>query len=226
MERNRIIERIRKLLNLSRSSNPHEAALAAEKVQRMLSEYNLTMESVLEDGKTKADTVHRKTRKDLEKWAYMLAGRTAYAFDCNYYHSLETGETSFVGVGADPEVCGWMYEYLYRTLLRLASEYMRGPARRLRSPKAKREARSSFLVGAVEVISDRMIAQKRATPVTPWSLVPVKDSLIRAAMPDDIRSKPLNTGRLRDDHLCAGRLAGEGVSLSMPLAGNGYLKIA
>ena len=38
MEQNRIIERIRKLLRLSNSTNPHEAALAAERVQRMLSD--------------------------------------------------------------------------------------------------------------------------------------------------------------------------------------------
>ena len=43
---NRIIDRIRKLLRLSQSANPHEAALAAQRVQQMLSEYNLTMDSI------------------------------------------------------------------------------------------------------------------------------------------------------------------------------------
>ena len=45
MDQDRIIERIRKLLRLSQSANPHEAALAAERVQQMLSEYNLTMDA-------------------------------------------------------------------------------------------------------------------------------------------------------------------------------------
>lgn len=94
-----------------------------------------------------------------------------------------------VGVGADPEVCGWMYGYLYKTLLRLASEHMRGPARRLRSAKSKREARNSFLFGAVDVISSRMIAQKKVAPVTSDALVPVKDALIRAAMPDQFENR-------------------------------------
>lgn len=37
MEHNRIIERIRKLLRISHSTNPHEAALAAERAQLMFS---------------------------------------------------------------------------------------------------------------------------------------------------------------------------------------------
>ena len=105
MERDRIIERIRKLLRLSRSENPYEAALAAERVQRMLSEYNLTLEGIVDEETEKARQINRKTRKDLEEWAHILAGRTASVFDCQYFHDPNTGETSFVGVGADPEVC-------------------------------------------------------------------------------------------------------------------------
>ena len=54
MERDRIIERIRKLLRLSHSENPYEAALAAERVQRMLSEYNLTLEGIVDEEMEKA----------------------------------------------------------------------------------------------------------------------------------------------------------------------------
>ena len=109
MDQDRIIERIRKLLRLSQSANPHEAALAAERVQQMLSEYNLTMDSIGCDAETTSTRqVNRKTRKVLEKWAYALASRTARVFDCKYYHDPNTGGTSFVGVGVDPEVCGWV----------------------------------------------------------------------------------------------------------------------
>ena len=71
MDQDRIIERIRKLLRLSESANPYEAALAAERVQQMLSEYNFTMDSIGCDAETtSARQVNRKTRKALEKWAY------------------------------------------------------------------------------------------------------------------------------------------------------------
>lgn len=67
MDQDRIIERIRKLLRLSQSANPHEAALAAQRVQQMLSEYNITMDSIGCDAETaSARRVDRKTRKALE----------------------------------------------------------------------------------------------------------------------------------------------------------------
>lgn len=228
MDQDRIIERIRKLLRLSNSTNPHEAALAAERVQRMLSEYNLTLEAVAEGSEEleKARQIDRKTRKDLEEWAHVLASRTASVFDCRYFHNPNTGETSFVGVGADPEVCGWMYGYLYKTLLRLASEHMRGPARRLRSAKSKREARKSFLFGAVSAISHRMTAQKKATPVTSGALVPVKEGLIQAAMPDNLKTNELNIGRIRANDRLFGMMAAKGIPLSTPVAGGAYGAIA
>lgn len=226
MEQNRIIERICKLLRLSHSVNPYEAALAAERVQRMLSEYNLTLEGIVEEEAEKARQINRKTRKDLEEWAHMLASRTANVFDCQYFHNSNTGSTSFIGVGADPEVCGWMYGYLYKTLLRLASEHMRGPARRLRTAKSKREARKSFLLGAVAVISYRMAAQKKETPVTSGALVPVKEGLIQAAMPDNLKTNELHIGKLRTDDRLFGMIAAKGIPLSTPITGGGYKKIA
>lgn len=218
MGQDRIIEKVRKLLRLSRSENPYEAALAAERAQQMLSEYNLT-EGMIDEKTEKARQINRKTRKRLEDWAHILASRTADVFDCQYFHDRSTGETSFVGVGADPEVCGWMYGYLYKTLLRLASEHLRGHARRLWAAKSKREARKSFLLGAVSTIGHRMAEQKKETPVTPCALVPVKDGLIRAAMPDDIKAKELHIGKLSALDRLYGMMTAKNIPLSRPIAG-------
>lgn len=225
MDHDKIIDKIRKLLRLSHSQNPHEAALAAKKVQQMLSQYNLTLEGVADGeiggGGGRAWQTTSKTRKKLEGWAHVLAGRTAYTFDCRYFHNPDSGETVFVGVGADPEVCGWMYGYLYKSLLRLASKHMRGPARRLRTAKSKRDARESFLFGAVDTIAYRMAAQKRETPTTSSALVPVKDKLIQAAMPRDITTRDLRPHKPSVDHRFYGVAAAEGVSLSTPVTDGG-----
>lgn len=226
MKQERIIERIRKLLRLSHSANPHEAALAAERVQRMLSEYNLTLEGITEEETEKARQINRKTRKDLEVWAHFLASCTASVFDCRYFHDYSTGQTSFIGVGADPEVCSWMYGYLYKTLLRLASEHMRTEARRLRSTKSKQEARKSFLFGAASVIYDRMAEQKKQTPVTPGALVPVKEKLIQDAMPDNLRKDEMPIGKFRDDDLLSGMNAAKRIPLSSPITGGGNRTVA
>ncbi|MEG2173452.1 MAG: DUF2786 domain-containing protein, partial [Desulfovibrionaceae bacterium] len=184
MQHKDILNKIRKLLRLSQSSNVYEAAAAAAKAQELLSKYNLERESIrFDDEASEAQSIYKKTRQRLEGWAHYLANGSADAFDCRYYHERCSGSTVFVGVGADPEVCGWMYGYLYKTLLRLASEYMRTKCKRLRSNISKKRARESFLLGAVSIIIDRLMQQKHATPASSTSLVLSKNTLIEAALP-------------------------------------------
>lgn len=221
MGHERIIEKIRKLLSLSKSDNEHEAATAAAKAQELLSQYNLSMSDIPagDNGRIHADTAKARTRQRLEKWAMSLAYHTAKAFDCAYYHSWE-GNTCFVGVGADQEVCAWTFGYLYKTMLSMASRHMRSPqCRRLRSSRSKSLARESYLRGVVLTVSGRLMAQRTRTPVTQTDLVPVKMDAIEAAMPDDLRSSSLEFKKARDADLEAGMTDGLNVPLSSPLKG-------
>lgn len=216
MEQQRITERVRKLLRLSRSSNPHEAALAAERAQQMLAEYNLTLDDITEK-RASARVVRVQTRKKLEDWAYFLAGGTAQAFDCDYYHSITKGETSFVGVGADSEVCSWTYGYLYKTLMRLASAHIRTRLLRTAPQRKRRQARKSFLFGASHAVIERLEAQKEKTPVTPGALVPCKRSLIDAAMPEDVHCLAGKLPDLLAEDCRAGLSVGGCIPLSTPI---------
>lgn len=216
-DKQRLIDRIRKLLKLSESANEHEAAAAAAKAQALLSEYNLSVSDVADDDAQGASKVAAKTRQRLEEWAYLLASYTAKAFDCRYYHS-NSGRTVFVGVGPDPEVCAWTFSYLYKSMLRMASVYMKTKTR-LRSMTSKKAARNSYLAGAVSVIARRLIEQKEKTPVTSDALVPVKDAAVKAAMPEDLREKNFSQQALRADDVFAGAMDARGIPLSTPVKG-------
>lgn len=220
MEKQRLIEKIRKLLNLSTSSNVHEASAAAAKAQALLSEYNLSMTDIPNDAKESVSAFGKtaRTRQRLEPWAYTLAHRVSEAFDCDYYHSRCEGNTYFVGVGADPEVCSWTYQYLYKTLLRMGSTYLRTQCRRLRSKKSRKGARASYLRGVVYILAQRLNEQKQQTPVTESTLVPFKAKLIEDAMPTDISTTPLKTERLRENDWANGMKDGEDIPLSKPLS--------
>lgn len=229
MDDTRIKDKIRKLIQMTKSANQHEAAIAAAKVQQMLSEHNLTMESVqLNTAKMCAQESKCKTRQALEDWAYILAVRTSKAFDCDYYHDRSFGYTVFIGVGVDSEVCSWMYGYLYKTLLKLSSEYLRSKeCRRLRAKKSIHAAREAFLRGAVSIISDRLQSQKRICPVTPGALVLSKSNAIKEAMPSELRTKQVSSlSLMREGDWYAGRLSGAGVSLSTPISDTGKNHIA
>lgn len=219
-EQSKILEKIRKLLRLSRSDNEHEAAAAAAKAQQLLSEHNLTVGNITPEQAAReftASHAHRKTRQRLELWAHKLAAAVASAFDCKYYHNLATGETSFVGCGPDPDVCGWTYGYLYKALLALASAYMRGPAKRLRVTRSKAMARNSYLAGAVHMIGMRLEAQKKDTPITPGALVPIKEAVISRSMPE-LTPRQSAPQKIRDNNFVNGMHAGRDVPLSKPIS--------
>ena len=220
MDHTKIIDKIRKLLSLSKSDNEHEAAAAAAKAHELLSRYNLSMSDVPDQNNAQAaTTASSKTRQRLEKWAFTLAWDTAYAFDCKYWHQAGDSRTVFVGVGADPEVCSWTYSYLYKTLLRMGSAYLRGPCRRLRTSKSRREARESYLRGVVRVVATRLAEQKKQSPITESALVPVKRQAIQDAMPDNLRTRNFKPLKLRNRDICNGMADGENIPLSTPMRG-------
>ena len=213
----RIIDKVRKLLNLSESGNEHEAAAAAAKAQALLAEYNLQMSDIPQDGRgCTATTSATKTRINLEEWAFILAHRTSKAFSCDYYHTSR-GRTVFVGVGADAEVCAWTFSYLYRALLRMASAFMKG--RSGRGSKIDGALRASYLCGAVAVIGRRLKAQAAETPVTSDALVPVKDEAVQAAMPDGLKPKRFRDWSLHEGAACAGARDALDLPLSTPVDG-------
>lgn len=227
MQRTDILEKIKKLLRLSQSGNIHEAAAAAAKAQELLAKYNVARESIrLEDDPLEAQRIHKKTRQRLEDWAYSLARCCAEAFDCRFYHIPYAGDTVFVGVGADPEVCAWMYGYLYKTLLRLASTYIRIECKRLRSNASRKNARDSFLQGAVAVIKKRLVQQKNATPATSSDLMICKKALIDAAMPHDLVFDPAKKIKIREKDWYAGRHAASNVPLSTPIKQSSPARLA
>lgn len=181
MSRARIIEKVRKLLALSRSSNEHEAALAAAHAQRLLAEHNLTMSEleVREEGAGEAELAVART---VPKWLSSLFAVIAGAFDCMpvVTTTAEGGRLRFIGVGDDPAVAACTLQFLLKELRRLATAYLK-----LRSdiehctPALRRRLRDSYLLGGVQGVRQALAAQKAATPTTVGALVPVKEALIR-----------------------------------------------
>ncbi len=182
MTRDRIIERVRKLLALSNSSNEHEAALAAAHAQRLLAEHNLAM-SELDLQEEGAGESELKVAKTVAKWLSALFATVADAFDCFPVVTTTSSESRlrFIGVGDDPSVASCTLEYLIKELRRLASLYLRNTesGKGRFSETDRQRIRTSYLLGAVHGVRQAMDAQKKETPTTSKALVPVKDALIR-----------------------------------------------
>jgi hypothetical protein len=182
MTRERIIERVRKLLALSNSSNEHEAALAAAHAQRLLAEHNLAM-SELEVQEEGAGEVELEVAKTVPKWLSSLFATVANAFDCFpiVTSTQSCSRLRFIGVGEDPGVAACTLQFLIKELRRLASVYLRTLDTRAGklSATSRERVRTSYLLGGVHGVRQAMTAQKAQTPTTSRALVPVKDALIR-----------------------------------------------
>lgn len=178
-----VIEKIRKLLALSHSSNEHEAALAARHAQRLLAAHNLALadvEAVTADSR--AEQVELAAPRKLPKWARLLSAGVGDAFDCRALHHPARGALIFIGAGADPHVAAHTYAYVERTLRRLCRTHLQGRFPRGAGGRLREASRQSYYLGAVSAINSNLREQKVRTPVTPNALVPVKEGLIQAVM--------------------------------------------
>jgi hypothetical protein len=180
-----VIDKIRKLLALSNSSNEHEAALAASHAQRLLSEHNLAMADIEPDNKPhSADKVEATVSKTLPKWVRHLSAGVCTAFDCQAIHNPVVGKMTFIGVGADVQIAAYTFAYLDKTVRKLCTKYMKHHVNDNVANRQRELMRQSYYLGAVSTISSRLREQKVQTPITPGALVPIKEGLIKRAMSD------------------------------------------
>ncbi len=198
MTRDRIIERVRKLLALSNSSNEHEAALAAAHAQRLLAAHNLAMSELdlQEEGAGESGLTVAKT---VAKWLSALFATVADAFDCFPVVTTTSSESRlrFIGAGDDPGVAICTLEYLIKELRRLASIYLRNreSEKGRFSESDRKRIRTSYLLGAVHGVRQALAAQKIETPTTSRALVPVKDALIRQYVDENLGKLKIRRNR-------------------------------
>lgn len=201
MEKNPIIEKVKKLLALATSSNEHEAALAASHAQRLLSAHNLAMADIEAASRPdRADRVEAMVAKNLPKWVRHLSGAVCAAFDCQALHHPTSGKLSFIGVGADVQVAAYTFTYLDRTVRNLCAAYMKYNVTATTPNRDRVLMRQSYYLGAVSTITLKLREQKKQTPVTPGALVPVKEGLIKKTLEE---MGPVRTMRSRKSYINA-----------------------
>ncbi len=122
-EREKLYDKVRKLLALSTSPNEHEVSLAAEKAREILDRYQISMAEVsvaefTEIVEGKVDTGYSNPRQ----WVHTLSMSTAKAFDCKVYRM--GGIYVFCGLKSDTQICEYVFAYLKRTVFSLMQNRM------------------------------------------------------------------------------------------------------
>ena len=122
-DRERLLERIAKVLAMTASPSENEAAVAWTRVHTMLAEHNMTMADVGQRDLIGCD-MHSKT--DAKPWRRSLATQVGKMYFCLYFFSqvpYEEGDAHyFVGEKHNTTVARMMFDYITGMIERLAQQ--------------------------------------------------------------------------------------------------------
>lgn len=180
----KVIDKIRKLLALSRSSNEHEAALAAAKAQQSLAAHNLQMSDIDITSRSAADHLAIPVGARPPFWTVRLFNGVAKSCDCAVVLNRSQGLLPFVGVGADVEVAVFLYMFLCTTIYKLGEKFREKRVKLSDDKQKRRDAKSSYVLGCVEAVRQKLEESKKQHPTTSNALVPLKDALIKKTLED------------------------------------------
>ena len=180
----KIIDRIQKLLALSTSSNPHEAAVAAAKAAQMMAEYELEEADLrVESGEANPDPIDNTYWDGIDgqrtsTWRNNILQGLGKAFHCHgwytyeltgeYPHRVKHNKFKVVGRRANVQTANYMYLYLEKEISGLAelawldfTVFQPLEAKLIHGKHWK----NSFLLGASNEIYRRLSEQVQAEKV-------------------------------------------------------------
>lgn len=157
MDTEKIIAKIKKVLELSRNNpSEEEAKSAALKAQKLMAEYHISMSEV--DEVEDIDSIVEKSVSigTGSKWKYTLAGIIAKNFRCrHFFYGKST--VVFYGYEVDAEIAAETFKFLFKTGNKAATNFynkMRNEAVRCGRFFDGTGIKNCFLVGFLEGISE------------------------------------------------------------------------
>lgn len=165
----RVIEKIKRLLALSNSSNEHEARLAAERASEIMLKYNLSMQDIKSDDKKYVEeTLDLCVWEEVEE-RYVCNILTNFFFvDCLTGYFGRKRILYLLGRKDNVEVAHYMYEYLMREFRNCWMMYKI-------TKRCNENVRDSYYIGMFSGLNVQLNSRKRAVEKE-TGLVVVKDA--------------------------------------------------
>lgn len=221
-DRNKILDKIKKCLALSASSNEHEAEAALRQARKLMEAHDITEVDVLAaqaaERRTKAGAARRPSN-----WETMLGSKVAAAFGCRMIFigggRGMAGDWCFIGCGINPEIADYAFTVLQRQVKRARGEHIKTRLKRCKlATKTRRadlfcEGWVRSVAGAIEVFA-QTDGQTGAV-----------EAYVAANYPTlgNLKSLDRNDGRRLSDHehndYAAGHRSGKDVQLNRGIRG-------
>ena len=159
IDREKILDRIRKLKALAeRGGTPEEAEAAAAKIRALIAEYGLDQADI-DASEISTNEVHlgRSKRQMLDQ----LAGCVAYACGCVSIFQYRRYALSVVYVGPDPApvIATYLHEVCYRAVEAAATAFRRTEEyKRRRKPNTRAAAVKAFKSAMIDRLALKLVA--------------------------------------------------------------------
>jgi hypothetical protein len=221
-DRAKILDKIKKCLALSASSNAHEAEAALRQARKLMEAHGITDLDVqaaeAEERRAKAGA-----KSSPANWETMLAVKVGDAFGCRVIFSggfwNRPGEWCFIGCGAAPEVANYAFAVLHRQAKRAREEHIKAKLKRCKVATKTRRAdlfSEGWVRSVVGTIAAFAESDQQTTAIDAY-LVKHHPSL------RNLQARDRNEGRkLRDheyDDYAAGSRFGRDVQLNRGVGG-------
>ncbi|KLU63546.1 hypothetical protein CEB3_c00660 [Peptococcaceae bacterium CEB3] len=218
----KIAEKIKKLLALSESGNPHEAELALLKAQELLAKHKLSLKEVKEFTIVNSDIKENVTHVTFTKakWKANLARLIADNFGCYLYcMTYRTHAITFFGREEDITVCNIVLEYAIDCITTAAKRLQ---YRYRTYGYSTKGLENDYALGFIKGLGQKFEEQKEANQA--WGLVLVKDQEVTDAFNAKKFTGCVNTGTQyqgRADAYERGVIDGQRFSVSDRIAQGG-----
>jgi len=160
-DREKALDKIRKLLRLSKSANEHEAANAAARAAELMAQHELSeAELRVTDGDVKAEPIgdekiDGETHKSASNWKGVVANGLAKSMGCRMYWT--GGAIKIFGRTSNIQAVSYTYQYLIAEIERLCDErWATVKGQTWDHPKAWR---MGFRLGASQTVYSRLVQQ-------------------------------------------------------------------
>jgi hypothetical protein len=139
----KILDKIKKCLALSASSNEHEAAAALRQARKLMEAHGITDLDV-QAAEAEERRAKSGAKSQPSNWETMLAVKVGEAFTCQVIFSggswSRQGEWCFIGCGASPEVANYAFAVLNRQAKRAREEHIKTKLKRCKTATKTRRA--------------------------------------------------------------------------------------
>ena len=223
-DREKILDKIKKCLALSASSNEHEAAAALRQARKLMEAHGI---SDLEMQAAGACEYRQRAGAQVSpsNWEAGLASRIADVFGCRVIFSPAVflmrprANWVYIGCGASPELAGYAFEVLHRQCKRAREQHIKARLKRCKQATKTRRA-DLFCDGWVLAVAGKIdaFAGNDAQSEAIDAYVATKFPSLR-----NLNSRDRNGDRSLRDHeygdLMSGHLSGRNAELNRGVGG-------